>query len=355
MRPRIRVGVIGCGLIAQVMHLPYLSELDERYELVAVCDLSEEVARGCAQRYGVERVHTSWEALLQEELDAVLILTSGDHAPIAVAAAQRGLHVLLEKPMSLWSAGAEAAIAAARAAGTRLMVGTMKRYDPAYERLSERLAAMAEPPVLVSVTTLEAPMQPFVGHYPMVTGAPPAADVLERLNGHDERLLAESFPELDEDTRWCYRWILLDCLIHELNALRGLFGPGSVVSADLTRTCVNLHLRFGGVPCHLSWVELPALGRYRQDFAIYAPGERLTLSFPSPFLRSMPTRLVTEGGTAGIFSYEEAFKRELVAFADSIESGRDPRTDGEDGLADIRLCEEIARSSAPRHSELRSA
>ena len=46
-------------------------------------------------------VHTRWQDLLAQPLDAVMVLTSGDHAPIAIAAAQAGLHVFVEKPMAL--------------------------------------------------------------------------------------------------------------------------------------------------------------------------------------------------------------------------------------------------------------
>ena len=105
MRNRTRVGVVGCGLIAQVMHLPYLSELSDRFAIAALCDLSEPLARACAERYGVAAVHTAWQDLLSDDLDAVMILTSGDHAPIAVEAAKKGLHVFSEKPMALSSAG----------------------------------------------------------------------------------------------------------------------------------------------------------------------------------------------------------------------------------------------------------
>lgn len=55
MVQRLKVGVVGCGLIAQVMHLHYLEELSELFEIAALCDLSEEVRNACARRYGVGR------------------------------------------------------------------------------------------------------------------------------------------------------------------------------------------------------------------------------------------------------------------------------------------------------------
>jgi predicted dehydrogenase len=358
---RTRVGVVGCGLIAQVMHLPYLTELSDRFEIVALCDLSESVARGCAERYGVRRVHTRWQDLLSEELDAVMILTSGDHAPIAVQAARAGRHVFTEKPMALSSAGGEQMLQAAADAGVVLMVGTMKRYDPAYERLAELIGGTADLR-LVRVTTLESPFAPYVAHYPMVHGDPLPADLLAGLGADDERAIDEALGESDEQTRWCYRWILLDNLVHELNALRGVLGePTEIRHADLSPRCVSVNLRFGEVDCHLSWVDLPGIARYKQEFAFYAPDQRVTLELPSPFLRSMPSKLIVEGGEPGtshgwereeIVSYEEAFKRELVEFAECIATGREPRTSGADGLGDLRLCEAIAHAHAGRGREI---
>jgi predicted dehydrogenase len=349
----IRVGVVGCGLIAQVMHLPYLNELPDRFEVAALCDLSEPVATECARRYGVPRVHTDWRALLDETLDAVMILTSGDHAPIAIEAARAGLHVFTEKPMALSQRDAAAMIEAAQNRDVRLMVGTMKRYDPAYERLAELVGELSDLR-LVRVTTLESPLEPYVAHYPLISGPRPDAGLLAALAAAEERALDAALGDADEQTRSCYRWNLLDNLIHEINALRGVLGePDRITSAELSSECVSINLRFGEVSCHLSWVDLPGIARYRQELAFYSPARRVTLRFPSPFLRSEPTELIVEGGEPGtangwsrreIVSYHEAFKRELVEFADCIATGREPRTSGQDGLGDLRVCEAVARA-----------
>jgi predicted dehydrogenase len=349
-----RVGVVGCGLIAQVMHLPYLTELADRFEIAALCDVSESVATQCGERYGVPVIHTRWQDLVGEDLDAVMVLTSGDHAPIAIEAAQAGRHVFVEKPMALSSAECARMIEAAERAGVRLMVGTMKRYDPAYERLGELLADVRADLRLARVTTLESPFAPYISHYPLIAGDPPPPDVMQELQAADERALDSALGDADEQTRWCYRWILLDNLVHEFNALRGVLGePTEVVSAQLAQSCVSVNLRFGDTDCHLSWVDLPGIARYKQEFAFYAPDQRLTLQLPSPFLRSAPSRLFVEGGDPGnahswqreeIVSYDEAFKRELREFAECIAGGREPRTSGQDGMADLRLCEAVARA-----------
>jgi len=335
------------------MHLPYLAELPERYDIASLCDLSPRLASLCGERYGVVRIHTRWQDLLEDELDAVMVLTSGDHAPPAIAAAERGLHVFVEKPMSLSSRGGARMVEAARDTGVRLMVGTMKRYDPAYERLVELVDDLNDLR-LVRVTTLESPLAPYVAHYPLIEADPLGADVLAELEQADADAIDGALGEADEPTRWCYRWILLDNLVHELNALRGALGePSEIRSADLSERCVNINLRFGSADCHLSWVDLPGIARYRQEFGFYGPAQRMTLELPSPFLRNMPSRLIVEGGESGtshswereeLVSFEDAFKRELIAFHASIASGIDPPTSGIDGLNDIRLCELIAQT-----------
>ena len=110
---RLSVGVIGCGLIAQVMHLHYLRELAEHFEIAALCDISDDVRTACAHDYGVSRTCADWHDLIAMPLDAVLILTSGSHAPIAMAAAEAGRHMLVEKPMCFSVQEGRAMIAAA--------------------------------------------------------------------------------------------------------------------------------------------------------------------------------------------------------------------------------------------------
>jgi predicted dehydrogenase len=353
MSERLRVGIVGCGLVAQVMHLPYLAELDDRFEVSVLCDLSEDVAATCARRFGVARTLTRWEDVIGGELDAVFVLTSGSHAPIAVAAASAGLHVFVEKPMCFSVDEGLPMIEAARRADVRLMVGYMKRYDPAYERLAEELRSFDDLR-LARVTTLESPLEPYVAHYPLaVPGELGAEELAGRRADADERVRA-AIGDVGPVGLHVYRVILLDSLVHELNALRGLLGePDRLEHVSVAEHGVTLVLSFGATQCVLSWVDLPGIARYEQELAFFAPDRRATLRFPSPFLRSEPTMLELAGGEPGTprswqtvetVSYEEAFKRELLEFHAAVVEGREPRTSGEDGLHDIALSQTIIRS-----------
>src|SRR6185437_16417911 len=126
--------------------------------------------------------------------------------------------------------------------------------------------------------------------------------------------------------------------------------PDRLQFADIREHGLTAVLRFGETQCIVSWVDLPSMARYQMELAFYALDRRLTLSFPSPFLRSMPSLLTMEAGDAGASrswrmdettSYAESFKEELIHFHDCICQGSQPVTSGVDALRDIALCQAI--------------
>lgn len=356
---RVRVGVIGAGLIAQAMHLHYLRELSDRFEVSVICDVALDNAAASADRYGVPKTCTDWRELLREPIDAVLVLTGGSHAPMAIEAAKAGLHVLVEKPMCFSTSEAVAMVDAADAAGVTLMVAYNKRYDPAYLRFRDELAGLPDPRFL-RVTTLESPIAPYVSHYPLSPVARPDEKVLERLRAESDASITAAIGDVGPVLRRIYQSVLLDTLVHELNAVRGLLGePDRIDYVDLRETTVSVMLRFGELPVAIHWIDLPGIARYKMELAFYAPDRRISLSFPSPFLRSVPTVISVEEGDTGsarssaseeITSYESSFKRELMAFHSAIVDGAPIATPGRDAMRDIALCEaiiECARTGRP--------
>src|SRR5439155_19642402 len=139
----------------------------------------------CAREYAVPEQFSSWHELLTRRLDAVLVLTSGSHAPIAIAAAKAGIHALVEKPMCFSVAEGRAMIEAADGAGTVLMVGYNKRYEPAYVRLVEEVRTLADLR-LVRITTLESPIAPYVAHCNLRRGGPLAKSLAQSLQDGDD-------------------------------------------------------------------------------------------------------------------------------------------------------------------------
>jgi predicted dehydrogenase len=352
MVQRLKVGVIGAGIIAQVMHLNYLRELADHYEITALCDIALENAQANAASYGISKVFTDWQELLREPVDVVLVLTSGSHAPIAIEAARAGKHVLVEKPMCFSVEEGKQMRDAAAESGTVLMVGYPKRYDAAFGRFREEVARIADPRLL-RVTTFESPFLPYVRHYPLAPIAPIPADAVQRWQAETDARVTQAIGDVDQFLRTTYQRVLLDTLVHELNTVRAVLGePERLDYVDIQSSSLTAMLKFGGLPVAIHWVDLPGITRYKMEFACYGPDKRVTISFPSPFLRSAPTLLDIEGGENGttrswhteeISSYDSAFKRELLEFHECVVNRKKPETDADDALHDIALCQSIIR------------
>jgi predicted dehydrogenase len=347
---RLRIGVVGAGVIAQVMHLNYLAELPELFEVTAICDIVGANARACADRFGIPAAYSDWQELIAAPVDAVLVLTSGSHAPIAIAAAEVGKHVFVEKPMCFSVAEGQAMIDAADEAGVTLMVGYPKRYDLAYAKFAQQVAEVSDARLL-RVTTMESPFRPYVAHYPLLPPAKLPDDIASQLQAASAASVTAAIGKASELERRVYAGVLLDTLVHEINSVRGLLGePDQLDYADISEQAVTVLLRYGDLRAAILWVDLPGIARYEMEFALFAPERRATLSFPSPFLRNEPTTLIAEGGEVGtarswrseeIIGYDSAFRRELEAFHSCAVNGAVPVTSGRDGLADIALCQAI--------------
>ncbi|OCT15162.1 dehydrogenase [Paenibacillus pectinilyticus] len=136
---KIKVAIVGCGSISKKRHIPEYAA-NPNVELVGFCDLILGRAEGYAQEHG-GRAYTSYEEMLKaEKPDAVSVCTPNVlHAPYAIAAANAGAHVLVEKPMATNEEDALAMIEAARKNGVFLMVGQNQRLMPPHLKAKEIL------------------------------------------------------------------------------------------------------------------------------------------------------------------------------------------------------------------------
>ncbi len=126
-----RVAAIGVGSLGRHHGRNYAELRDQgRVELAGVCDVNADTAAKLSQEYGCVSF-TDWRDLL-DKVDAVSIATPTEtHAEIACAFLERGVHVLVEKPIALTLDEADSMIAAAERSGAKLMVGHLERYNPA--------------------------------------------------------------------------------------------------------------------------------------------------------------------------------------------------------------------------------
>ncbi len=128
---KLRIGIIGCGGIANGKHMPSLAKLDTA-EMVAFCDIIVERAEKAAKEYGKKgsKVYDDYKELLEDKsIDVIHVCTPNrSHAEITVAALEAGKHVMCEKPMAKDSADAKKMNEAAKRTGKKLTIGYQNRF-----------------------------------------------------------------------------------------------------------------------------------------------------------------------------------------------------------------------------------
>jgi predicted dehydrogenase len=363
MRPH-RVGVIGCGGIAQMMHLPFIVDHPHLFDLVGLCDVNSTTLEVVARRFHVPNAVTRQDELLALPIDAVLVLTSGTHAPAICAAAGAGKHVFTEKPLAFSPAEVRTVQAAIREAGVTCMVGYMKRYDPAY-RQARALVAGLRDLIYVQVTvwhpddslyrihhTVFPP--PVVGEWVPGSGRPGWA-VDQVTSGPVARLIDDAIGAGGPiDQRIAY-FLMCDSLVHQVSAIRGILGdPLEVLSTTVWHDAQGIASTFrfpGDVLCTLTWVSLPALKRYQEQYLFLSPEARVELEYPSPYLRHFPTRLTVRGmdGESAwekhvTVSHREAFHEELLHFHHCVTTGEPPETGVDEALRDAETIVAMAKA-----------
>ena len=131
MKKLIKIGIIGCGAIANSKHMPALSKVADA-EMVAFCDLVSERAEKAAKEYGTldAKVYTNYKELLKDPtIDVVHVCTPNrSHSFITVDALDAGKNVMCEKPMAINSAEAQKMLDAAKRSGKKLSIGYQNRF-----------------------------------------------------------------------------------------------------------------------------------------------------------------------------------------------------------------------------------
>lgn len=188
----LRLGLIGCGNLGRI-HAGCVAKI-EGAAFVAYVDVNEQTAKAALAQFGGEYATTDVEKLLKDDsIDAVYICTRHDsHAPLAIAAAQAGKHILIEKPLALTLEDCEAVAEAVQKAGVYLMPAFKMRYYPLLQKAKQFIP---EPQVLVGqmmdnrwVDTIWA-QDPVQGGANVHSQGCHTTDLLRYLAGSEPRLI----------------------------------------------------------------------------------------------------------------------------------------------------------------------
>ena len=350
---RINVGVIGLGEVAQIIHLPILDALADRYRIAALCDVSPGLLAAMGQRYHVapaNRYTDAHELVAQEDLQAVFVLTSDEyHAESVIAALQQGRHVLVEKPMCLTLPEAEAIIKARDAAGVHVVVAYMRRFAPAFAKTLEQVRRLDQI-TYVRVRDIIGRNRLIIDQAAEVLRVDDIPPALTRNRAvRAERLVREAIGEAPADLVGAYR-LLCGLSSHDLSAMRELLGvPRRVVAASRWnggRFLVAI-FEYDGYHAVLETGVDEQL-RFDAHIEVYGVTKSIRLQYDTPYIRHLPTTLVTTETVGEAFTqtvarptFKDPYTYELAHFHDVVTGHGVPKTTPEDFMEDLRLFRRI--------------
>ena len=355
----VRLGVIGCGGIAQIQHLPNLATMQEEFEVTVVADASAGLAQSVARQFHVPRAVSDYRQLFESDVEAVLLCPVDPKAEVAVAAFEAGKHVFIEKPVCYSLQEADAIIEAAQASGRVGQAGYMKIYDPAFERAKTEVDGM-DSIRFVQVNHLHSEnrlhlrqfqLQPRFDDIPQEFG--------QKLHAARQQAERDALGEVSDAARRAF-FILANSTIHDIYGLRAMLGqPEGVGSTEIwpDGSCITTVLQYAnGARAVLSWVDLPDLWDFKETLEVYGDDRRVLVSYPTGFARGILSTVAVQGIDPDGMSYrkelavdwENPFRRELRHFHECITQGTACRSSIEDARADVSLIIDIIRAYVDR-------
>lgn len=365
-----RIGVIGCGAIAQVHHLPNLKTLHREFEVPIVCDLSHGAAETVAERFHVPQFVTDYNELLKTDIDAVLLCHGDPKTEVALAAFEAGKHVFIEKPVCFSLQEMDAMLTAQRRAGTVAQAGYMKVHDPAFQFAKREVDTM-ESYRFVQINHLHPNNSLHLSQFDVERFNDVPPDALKPAGAAREKAQAEAIGDLlsqtglETDIRNKAQrvfYLLAGSMIHDIYSLRVMLGsPSEVISAEVWAEGRGVSIVFGypnGARCVATWVDLPDLWDFKETLEIYGDNKRVIVSYPTGFSRGILSEVTVQGIDADGITYsktpaiawESAFVGELRHFHACITEGETCYTSLESARNDIALIIDIVKCYVERQT-----
>jgi len=349
MAQKLRMGYVGCGFMAQKVHMPNILALEE-CELLAIAEVRPKLAREVAWSLGVPRVYRDHRELaLDNDIEAVAVSLHGAvQGDVAADLLLAGKHVFLEKPMAISIEQGERILNAERDSGCRLMIGYMKRYDAGNVLFKEMLDGLRKSGELGAIRF--ARNHGFCGDWSAGLDTPFIAT--------DEPYPAPppSGPAWMPEHFWNAYYGYLQQYTHNVNLLRWFLGPDQPVkvkSVDLDSDGITgiVVLEVGGVRAVIEsgWVAYHGWEEHTQIY--FAKGWMKTCA-PPLLLRNVPASLEIYRGETEQKTLSDVFppggrtwsyKEEMRQFALCVKNGQPFRSPASDAIEDVRALEEIYR------------
>jgi predicted dehydrogenase len=363
---RIRVGIVGCGEVAQIIHLPSLYQLGDQYEVTALCDVSAKVLDGVGSHWGVAKRFQDYHELVQQpDVDAVLVANPHVyHTDVTLAAIAAGKHVLVEKPMSISLQEADQIIAAQRKAGVVVQVGYMRRHASAFQEATRRLPEIGKIGLARVHDVIGANALIINQTSRVIRGDDIPQELKAEATALQNRCVDEALGGgIAPGLRRAYL-LMLGLSTHDLSAMRELLGmPQQVLSTTWREPTafseegnkpggrfMTAAFDYGDFVCQFE-TGVDNIPRYDTHIEIFGQDAVLKVQYDTPYVRHLPITLnITAANKGGGVTYKtihpewgDAFVTEWQAFYQSVCEQKEPKMGPADFRQDLELFQEMAR------------
>lgn len=314
----LKVGVVGTGNMGR-NHVRNLAA-EKKFELVGFYDVDKEQASETLQRYGT-KAFESIEALLDEVEAVVIAVPSSLHKDVALMAAERGVHALVEKPLATTVQDAEIIRRAFEEKNLKLAVGHIERFNPVFRELKK----LAETENIFYIEACR--YSPYSS-----SGRITDTSVVEDLMIHDVDLV---------------------CSLMEGKKVTSLHGRGEPVSSERTdfATCI---MDFGGKAhavvnaSRVSQNKVRTITVHTAEGCICADLLAKTLEIYKSTNMTIDLTRDNSCRQEGVVQkfyvpIEEPLRAELISFYESVVNDAPVVVNGEAGINAIKICEQVAR------------
>jgi len=335
MNKKLKIGLLGCGGIAQIAHLPALRKA-ENVEFTAICDVAEELVNRMAKRYEVDDVYTDHHEFLQKaDIDAVLLPVShAFHAPLSIDCMKAGKHVLCEKPMAMNVEECEQMVHVSEDTGMKFQLACMKRYDPGVQFAQDFVVNEMGERLSINAWYCDSV---FHGQYVKTFNLP--------IVGSSEQKRGGGSGDRDLD-------IILGHGVHAVDLVRFFAGDISAVTtkkADKSQGLALINLfEFADGACGTLQLVCVVKMDWDEGIKIHGQNGSVDVRVKFPYFKRPADVKVFDAKTGEYRSPvgpdSDPYERQLEAFANSILEDKDVMPSALDGLADQKVLMAIYES-----------
>ncbi|KAJ5106609.1 hypothetical protein N7456_003284 [Penicillium angulare] len=354
----VRVGLIGCGEITQVAHIPTLGFLSDNFQITFLCDVSQNALDHCKGKVIGPTPNTTRKAedlCASPDVDLVMIANSDAfHVPHALLGLKYNKFVFIEKPMALSLNDANSIIQAEKESSGKVMVGYMRRYAAGFLDAIKEIGSL-DKICYARVRDIVGPNSSFVGQsgtFPRVFSdyrPDDSKELSDRTNEFLEQALSKEL-DIPVTPATALQWRHLGSLgSHDLSAMREALGmPTAVLGASLCAT--------KGPPFWSALFQYPSFSvsyesgidgvpRFDASIEVFGEDKTVKVSFDSPYVKGLPTNMhIREKLEDGSFreslvrkTYEDAYTLEMKELYAFVADGKPAKTDCEDAKKDIEI------------------